>query len=205
MGAWQRILTAASAACALFCALLALPMHAIASDTESSIMFDDDQLIYVSPQHAIGELQQMRNLGVDQIKVSVYWGLVAPSPNSSRRPNFNAADPNAYPSGAWTRYDTIDREATKLGMSVYFMLQGQTPDWARAPGKIQGPPLSIMPKSASGSSSSKPSASATAGRSSRAESDTSSTRIPSRFSGSRSPSRPRVPARPRAPPARFRA
>ena len=146
MGAWQRILTAASAACALMCVLLALPMQALASDTESSMMFDDDQLIYVSQQHAIQVLQQMKNMGADEIKVSVYWGLIAPDSNSSHRPSFNAADPGDYPSQAWARYDLIDKEAAKLGIKVYFMLQGQAPVWARASLPLQGPPLSIMPK-----------------------------------------------------------
>jgi hypothetical protein len=146
MAAWQRIFRAAAAVCALVVALLTLPAHAHASDTESTIMFDDDQLIYQSPQHAIQVLQQMRGLGVDQVKVSVYWGLIAPHPKSGTRPNFNAADPNAYPAAAWTRYDTIVKEAAKLGMSVYLMLQGQAPDWARAPGAIEGPPLSLMPR-----------------------------------------------------------
>ncbi|MHB8691382.1 MAG: hypothetical protein ACYDHH_09055 [Solirubrobacteraceae bacterium] len=147
MRPWQRILAAVMSACAVALAgSVALPARALASDTQSTILTDDDQLIYQSPAHAIQVLQKLRTLGVDQVKVSMYWALVAPNPTSRTRPNFDATNPNAYPDGAWSRYDVIVREAAKLGMSVYFMLQGQTPTWARAPGRIQGPPLSIMPR-----------------------------------------------------------
>jgi hypothetical protein len=115
------------AACALVCAL---PARALASADETSIMMDDDQLIYVSPQHAAQELEQMRALGVEQIKVSMVWGLVSPDASSTTRPKFDATDPAAYPRGAWDRYDTIVRLADELGMSVYFQLTAPPPDWA---------------------------------------------------------------------------
>jgi hypothetical protein len=129
MHRWTRLLGAACLVCAL---AGALPAHALASATESSIMMDDDQLIYVSPTHAAQELEQMASLGVEQVKVSMVWGLVAPDPNSTKKPSFDATDPAAYPRGAWDRYDTVVRIATELGMSVYFQLTAPAPRWAVA-------------------------------------------------------------------------
>ncbi|HWF53316.1 MAG TPA: hypothetical protein VG223_01750 [Solirubrobacteraceae bacterium] len=142
MGGRQRILSVALAVCALLCVLSA---RAFASDTESSVMIDDNQLIYSTTSHTISVLEQMKDLGVDDVKVSVVWSLIAPDPNSRHEPNFDATDPAAYPAGAWARYDLIAREAAKLGMGVYFQLQGPDPAWAREAGPSQGPALGHYP------------------------------------------------------------
>lgn len=143
MPARQWILSAALVACALFCAV---PAHAFASDTESSIMIDDNQLIYASAAHTNAVMDQLHDLGVDDVKVSVVWSLIAPDPNSRTKPDFDATDPAAYPAGAWSRYDLIAKDAASLGMGVYFQLQGPDPTWARAPGSgSQGPALGHMP------------------------------------------------------------
>src|SRR5580700_7781753 len=121
-----RAAVAAAAACAFACAL---PGYAFASTDETSIMMDDNQLIYASPDHVAQELEQMASLGIDQVKVSMVWGLVSPDPFSTTRPNFDATNPADYPPGAWDRYDTVVRLANELGMSVYFQLTAPPPDW----------------------------------------------------------------------------
>jgi hypothetical protein len=133
---------AAVAVCALVCAL---PGHALASGTQASVIVDDNQLIYSSAAHTKQVMQQLHALGVDDVKVSVVWSLVAPDPNSGTKPSFDAADPGAYPSSAWSRYDAIASDAASLGMGVYFQLQGPDPAWAREPGPSQGPALGHMP------------------------------------------------------------
>jgi hypothetical protein len=59
--------------------------------------------------------------------------LVAPNPNSSRRPKFNAADPAAYPSGVWSRWDFLDRAAHQIGIKLYFQPTAPAPNWATPP------------------------------------------------------------------------
>lgn len=142
MGGRQRILSVALAVCALLCAL---PARALASDTESSMMIDDNELIYSTAGNTVSVMEQMKDLGVDDVKVSVVWSLIAPDPNSRTKPNFDATDPAAYPAGAWSRYDLIAREAAKLDMGVYFQLMGPDPTWAREPGPDQGPVLGHYP------------------------------------------------------------
>ncbi|MHB8656480.1 MAG: hypothetical protein ACYC91_00780 [Solirubrobacteraceae bacterium] len=143
MGARQRLIKAALAACLLACAL---PVPALASDTQSSILMDDDQLIYASPGNVVGTLEQIRELGVETVKVSVVWTLVAPNAASPRKPNFDATNPDAYPRDAWRRYDLIVREAQQLGLGVYFQLTAPAPRWAVAGGPApQGHPWSHRP------------------------------------------------------------
>ncbi len=126
--ALRRILPAASIA-ALVCAC-ALPSGAWAATTMQTSLMDDQQLLYDSPGRVTQELQAMAALGVDQVKVSLVWSLVAPDPSSTRRPSFDASDPGSYPGGAWTRYDRIVLEAESLGMSVSFLVVPPSPAWA---------------------------------------------------------------------------
>jgi hypothetical protein len=121
------------AACALTCTLAA---PAFASDAQESILQDDSQLIYASPTRVANTLKEIAALGVDRIRVSVVWSLVAPGSKSAHRPKFDATDPSAYPSGAWDRYDYLVRLAQVLGIQVYFQLTAPAPLWATPPMEI---------------------------------------------------------------------
>ena len=109
---------------------------------------DDSQLIYTTPNHMAATLQTLASLGVDRVKVSLVWSLVAPNPNSRKRPRgFDATNPAAYPPGAWDRYDLLVRFAGEVGLKVYFILIGPAPQWAlpkREP-QNQGPPVGRIP------------------------------------------------------------
>ena len=146
MGPRKRILAAALAACALVCAFAVVPARTLASTIQRSSLMDDDELAYASPSHVVSRLEQLRALGVDVVKVSMMWYLVAPDPGSHHRPSFDATDPAQYPSGAWGRYDVIAREATALGMQVYFQVIPRVPVWALPRGQaVQGSELSEAP------------------------------------------------------------
>lgn len=127
--------------------LFALPASAPASDAQQSILQDDDQIIYASPAHEVRTLKTIAALGVDRVKVSVVWWLVAPRPNSTHRPRFNASNPGAYAAGAWARYDLLVRTAQQLGLKVYFSLSPPSPAWAlpRGQSTTQGPVLGRVP------------------------------------------------------------
>ncbi len=108
---------------------------------------DDNQLIYAKPDRVISQLQQLKALGVDRVKVSLVWSLIAPSSNSSQKPSFDATNPAAYPPGAWDRYDRIVQQAQQLGMGVYFQLTPPVPTWAipRGQSGTQGERLGHAP------------------------------------------------------------
>ncbi len=109
---------------------LMLPGQALASGTLLTSFQDDKELLYSPPSHVLQQLELLKSLGVDQIKANLTWALVAPDPNSKRRPSFNAADPTAYPNSGWFRYDYLAYQAHQLGMSVYFEIVPQVPRWA---------------------------------------------------------------------------
>jgi hypothetical protein len=127
MGVRQRILRAALAVCALACAL---PAHALAAHTQESILMDDNHLIYATPKHMAQTLRQIKALGVDRVKVSVVWQLVAPDAASHHKPKFDASNPAAYPYGAWTRWDQLVAWSKLLGLKVYFQISPPAPAWA---------------------------------------------------------------------------
>ena len=104
-----------------------------ADTTEPSILMDDYAFIYSSAGGVERNLEQVAALGVNTVKVSMVWSLVAPDPNARTKPNFDASDPAAYPAGAWTRYDRLVQEAHALGMNVYFQLTAPAPLWAVNP------------------------------------------------------------------------
>jgi hypothetical protein len=141
-----RNLAAATAATGLAVGLVG-SSPAVASSTQESIIQDDSHLIYATPGQMAHNLQQMASLGVDRVKVSLVWSLVAPSPYSSVRPRFDATDPAAYPPGAWDRYDMLVRMARELGLRIYFEISPPDPVWAIARGErtSEGPALGHAP------------------------------------------------------------
>jgi len=112
---------------------LAAPAGALASHRQEMILQDDAQLIYSSPAHVSQTLQTLKAMGVDRVRVSVVWSLLAPQPNSSKQPKFNATNPAAYPAGSWFRYDFLDRVANQVGIKVYFQPTAPAPTWATPP------------------------------------------------------------------------
>lgn len=121
-------------------ALLAfLVPTAHASSTQESWFQDDNQLIYSSPPDVARTLDTLAALGVERLRVSVLWRMVAPDPTSSSRPGFNAADPNAYPAANWARYDTLVRLATDRGIAVNFDVTSPAPSWALGPTRDADP------------------------------------------------------------------
>jgi hypothetical protein len=138
-----------AAAVAVLATALAIPAGAAASSTQQTVLQDDDQLIYATPRHMAETLRQLAALGVDRVKVSVVWALVAPQTYSKHRPKFDAANPASYPPGAWDRYDMLVRMAHELGMGVYFQFAPPDPAWAvpRGESTHQGPALGHAPAS----------------------------------------------------------
>jgi hypothetical protein len=123
----SRLLQALAVMCAL---VAAAPAAAAASTTQESVLQDDNQLVYASPTHVAEVLTRLASLGVERIRVSVIWALVAPNPHSRTQPSFNASDPAAYPEGAWDRYDVLVTDAQALGIGVDFNVTSPEPLWA---------------------------------------------------------------------------
>ena len=101
-----------------------------AAQTNQIEMFQDDIQLLASPGPT---LLQMRELGVDVLRVSIHWSAIAPYQRP--RAGFNAADPAAYPATNWALYDEIVNDAKMDGITLDFSLSSPAPVWALGPGQ----------------------------------------------------------------------
>ena len=105
---------------------------AAGSSSQESIFMDDPKIVYSAPDKLEGALAEMKALGADRIRVSVFWHLLAPAAKSETRP-FAAgggADPRNYSAEKWDRYDRIVTTAQKLGLKLLFNVTSPAPHWA---------------------------------------------------------------------------
>jgi hypothetical protein len=143
-----RIPTVSAARAAALLAALALlafagllaarrPPNARASGSQVTVMMDDDHLLYRSDRARVRALETMKKLGVQFVRVTMKWSVVAGQAHSTpaRRRRFRPDDPTTYPKGSWDRFDLVDREATGIGLGVYFVITGPGPPWTH-----QAPP-----------------------------------------------------------------
>jgi hypothetical protein len=108
----------------------AIAPAAQASRSQRSIFQDDNQLLFQSPADVARALDTLRLLGVDVVRVSVFWSGIAPAPDSATRPAFDATNPAAYPAVNWARYDQLVTLARQRGIDVDFNLSPPVPAWA---------------------------------------------------------------------------
>lgn len=94
-------------------------------------MFQDDPLlVYAAPERMESTLDRLAQLGVDRIRVSVFWRIVAPANDQIQKPAFDATDPAAYPPEHWERYDRLIRAALARGILVNLNFTSPIPRWA---------------------------------------------------------------------------
>jgi len=119
-----------------------------ASTDQASIMMDDDQLLYRNNVTQTRTLVTMRSMGVEAVRATVLWRIVAEGADltnreiarikgendrakaRAQRARFRPNDPRTYPTRNWDRYDNLVKEAGKLGMKVYFTITGPGPSYA---------------------------------------------------------------------------
>jgi len=103
-----------------------------ASPTQESIFMDDPEIVFSAPDRLEATLTEIKALGADRIRVSVFWHLLAPAPNHQTRP-FPAgagADPRSYAAAKWDRFDAIVTTAERVGLEVLFNVTTPAPYWA---------------------------------------------------------------------------
>ena len=105
----------------LIAAAVAAPL-ADASTRQLTIMQDDTHVRFRTAQ----TLDEFARLGVDIVKLNLYWDEVAP--RGRRKPSgFDGADPGGY---AWGNYDATVQAIVDRGMRPFLSLGGRGPDWA---------------------------------------------------------------------------
>jgi hypothetical protein len=104
-----------------------LPSAAAASPNQYALFQDDALLVEHGAAQRTATLNEVRNLGVDMIKVQLNWASAAP--RGRRKPSgFDATDPSEYP--GWAGYDAVLADAKARGLKVMFALAPPAPGWA---------------------------------------------------------------------------
>lgn len=106
-------------------ALLLVAAPASASRTQTTSFEAPRDL--TDPAKRPAALDQIQSLGVDSLRVVMYWRSVAPSPGSAKKPDFDTTDPAGY---AWGEYDALLDAAKQRGMKVLLTVSGPVPVWA---------------------------------------------------------------------------
>jgi hypothetical protein len=131
------MVTGVSALFASGCGLLSTAAPAAASGNLQS-MFEDPNIETPTNSPAFDptpDLQLLRYLGVNLVRLNVPWYAVAPNPTSSAVPSVNLSDPNSY-NWSWIAKDV--NVAHRLGISVDLILTGGAPTWALGPNPPSG-------------------------------------------------------------------
>ena len=117
----------------LFAAILVLaafPSFALASKTQESTFQDDPLLVYGTPEQQISTLNTLQGFGVDRIRVSVFWRVLAPANDQLQKPNFDSTDPAGYQAKVWGQYDRLIQAAYARGIRVNLNFTSPVPRWA---------------------------------------------------------------------------
>ena len=117
----------------------AVPQLKARSGVET-IMQDDATFLYgKSDEEVAASLKKAKELGVDRIRLTAGWSVLAPEADADQRPEFDAADPDAYTRNGWEKYDPIGhwqvldravRLAKEAGLEVMIDVGFWAPKWA---------------------------------------------------------------------------
>ena len=128
-------LTAILTAAALLAGAAFAAPAALASHNETVFFEAPRDLISVSPATRSATLAKLSSLGVHAIRIVLYWGEVAPSPNHKTRPKFNQTNPASY---TWGAYDQLVEAASAMHWTVLLTVSGgfgTVPRWATPHGE----------------------------------------------------------------------
>ncbi|MEA2193775.1 MAG: hypothetical protein QOG42_209 [Solirubrobacteraceae bacterium] len=110
--------------------MAAFPSLALASKTQESTFQDDPLLVYGAPEQVDATLDTLKGFGVDRIRVSVFWRVLAPANDQPQKPAFDATDPAQYQAKAWAQYDHLIQAAQARGILVNLNFTSPIPRWA---------------------------------------------------------------------------
>jgi hypothetical protein len=105
-----------------------------------TIMQDDATFIYGASGEAVAAaIKRAKELGVDRIRLTAGWSVLAPEADEDQKPSFDPSDPDAYTKNGWKHYDPIGhwealdravRAAKDADLQVMIDLGFWAPKWA---------------------------------------------------------------------------
>ena len=112
------------------CALSLLGASVASASRSQTTLFDlGGSALDVSKEGRAKQLDELQAFGVDTVRVIIAWRQLAPDPDSSTKPSFDATDPGAYPA-QWDALDDLVRGTRARGMNILLTPSAPTPDWA---------------------------------------------------------------------------
>jgi hypothetical protein len=111
-------------------AAAAIPAAAQAAVPPQTILQDDATLLHGGDQGVKDAMAQLHDLGVDHVRLTAGWSVIAPQPDAPVRPDFDDTDPAAYPAAAWANLDRAVRDAHDAGLAVMIDIAFWAPRWA---------------------------------------------------------------------------
>jgi hypothetical protein len=116
----------------LACSLAALLLAGTGGTSRhlETVLQDDAMLLHRPPVVVRQTARTLSALGVDRVRLTAGWSVIAPDPRARTRPDFDATDPSAYPHGAWDELDTAVNAARDAGLAVMIDIGFWAPRWA---------------------------------------------------------------------------
>ena len=95
------------------------------------VTVQDDALFLHGTDDQLAEgMRRARDLGFSRVRLTAGWSVIAPAPDVSPAPDFDAEDPAAYPDGAWNNLDRAVRAAHAAGLAPMIDIAFWAPRWA---------------------------------------------------------------------------
>jgi hypothetical protein len=117
-------------AAAAVCAACFAPPAAAHRAALETILQDDAQLLHGTDEQVRSALAQIREFGVDRVRLTAGWSVLTRNADTKRRPEFDAADPAAYEQARWAAIDRAVRLAAEQGLAVMVDVGFWAPLWA---------------------------------------------------------------------------
>jgi hypothetical protein len=116
------------------CSLAAILLASSGSGTQAveTTIQDDAVMLHRSDAEVFQAVRQMRELGVDRVRLTAGWSALAPRPRQEHRPPapFDPADTTTYPQAGFSALDRAVRVASRQRLKVQLDLAFWAPRWA---------------------------------------------------------------------------
>jgi hypothetical protein len=130
-GRRTRLLAAAGAACAIALGASGFATAAPALASAETVLQDDAVLLHSDDAGVLQAMQELKQLGVDRVRVTAGWSVLAPNADSPTPPaGFDGTDPAAYPPLIWRNLDRTVRDAHAVGLKLDIDIAFWAPRWA---------------------------------------------------------------------------
>jgi hypothetical protein len=105
--------------------VLGVAAPAAANQRQESIFMDDNLLLYRGDRVSDRTFDELQELGVERVRLSLPWRAIAPRFEADRKPA-----PLRYRESAWHPWDHALRAARSRGIEVLLNVTGGAPRWA---------------------------------------------------------------------------